>query len=425
MIVDRSISIAASAEETFRRCLDIPFVGGCLPGAQDIREDAPDSYRGVFSIRVGPVSVSLQGTVRVLETDVEGRVAVLRLEGSDRRIGGDVAGDMRIEVAEQSATECRLDVHTDVTISGKLGQFGRAVIVKKADQITEAFVQEFSRQLTAVRTPADVLAGAPATTAPAEPPPAPAARPTLATPPFPASLPAAAPAAVAAGLAVASTPAQSLGALVRRGRRIAMAATGADAARVADTPDLGAVWLTAGAAGAPDTVGVPRVATVRADGDDQLLTALGTAGVPGPHAPDAVAVAPRGAAVGDPEAMAALCRRAATVTGRPVLLVAGAPWSALLCARVASTGAAQGVAVVLDRGVAPEIDAALIVHAVGEIRDAGLELPMLAGPVPLGAVADVLRAGADGVLVDPARVPIATSLRRRLPRLRPASAAGS
>ncbi|MHA6795593.1 SRPBCC domain-containing protein [Pseudonocardia bannensis] len=434
MIVDRSISIDASAEETFRRCLDIPFVGACLPGAQDIREDTPDTYRGSFSIRVGPVAVSLQGTVRVIETDPDGRVAVLRLEGSDRRIGGDVAGDMRIKVVEHSATGCRLDVHTDVTISGKLGQFGRAVIVKKADQITEAFVQEFSRQLAAVRTPADLVAAqaapgpvtpAAAPTAPAastapQPAPAPAtaAQPTAAQPT--AAQPTAALPGAPSGLAVASTPAQSLGALVRRGRRIAMAAGRADLARIADTPELGAVWLPAGPVGTPDALGVPRVAAVRAGGDDELLAALAAAGVPGPNAPDAVAVSPRGSAVGDPDAMAALCRRAATVTGRPVLLVAGTPWSALLCARVASTGAAHGVAVVLDRGAAPQIDAALLAHAVGEIRDAGLELPVLAGPVPHGSVAEVLRAGADGVLVDPGRVPVAASLLRRLPRLRPA-----
>ncbi|NMH96826.1 SRPBCC domain-containing protein [Pseudonocardia acidicola] len=410
MIVDRSIKIAASAEETFRRCLDIAFVGACLPGAQDIREDTPDSYRGVFAIRIGPVAVSLQGTVRVLETDVAGRVAVLRLEGSDRRIGGDVAGDMRIEVVEHSETECRLDVHTDVTISGKLGQFGRAVIVKKADQITEAFVQEFSRQLAAVRTPADLVA---APSAPAAP------QSTLPTPPAAAAPAAAAP----AGLALASTPAQSLAALVRRGRRIAVAAHRDDLARAAGTPDLGAVWLSAGPVGAPGGIAVPRVAAVHAGRGDELLAALGAAGVPGAHAPDAVAVVPRGAAVGDPEVMAALCRQATTVTGRPVLLVAAAPWSALLCARVASTGVAHGVGVVLDRGVAPEIGAALLVHAVHEIRDAGLELPVLAGLVAPRDVPVVLRAGADGVLVAPGRVPVSTSLRRRLPLLRPASMA--
>jgi len=91
--------------------------------------------------------VRLQGTVRVVEVDTQARQAVLRLEGSDRGIGGNVAGDMKLQVVERSEYECELIVHTDVTISGKLGQFGQAVMVKKADQITEAFVQAFSRQL--------------------------------------------------------------------------------------------------------------------------------------------------------------------------------------------------------------------------------------------------------------------------------------
>jgi carbon monoxide dehydrogenase subunit G len=414
VIVDRSIRIVAPADETFRRCVDIPFVGACLPGARDVEPDGPDTYRGRFGIKVGPVSVSLQGTVSILESDAQARTAVLRLQGSDRRIGGEVVGDMLIAVVESSAEESRLDVHTDVTISGKLGQFGQAVVVKKADQITEAFVQEFSRRLTAV----PAVNGAAVNGAPVAAPQAPAAVPAAAVPA--AAVPAAAVPAAAVPAAAAPAPApvapagpadpHALTALFRRGRRLALVRPGGPAARAGVVP-----WLADGA-DVPRAAG-PRVVAVTAADEAELAARL-----PRPEragtGPAVVAIVPRGAAVGDPDALARL-GRAAAAAGHPVLLVATTPWAALPCARAAAAGAAHGVAVLLDTGPGDVPGgAALLALAVAEVRAAGLQLPVVVGPVADGpGVTALLERGADCVVVTPAtaRSRAASMLRRRLP----------
>jgi carbon monoxide dehydrogenase subunit G len=395
VIVDRSIRIAAPPDETFGRCVDIPFVGACLPGARDVEPDGPGTYRGRFGIKVGPVSVSLQGTVSILESDAQARTAVLRLQGSDRRIGGEVVGDMLIAVVESSAEESRLDVHTDVTISGKLGQFGQAVVVKKADQITEAFVQEFSRRLTAV----PAVNGAATNGAP------------VAAPQAPATVPAAmAPAPASAAPAGPADP-HALTALFRHGRHLALVRPRGPAARAGVAP-----WLADGA-DVPRSAG-PRVVEVTAADEAELAARL-----PRPEragaGPAVVAIVPRGAAVGDPDALARMGRTAAAA-GHPVLLVATTPWAALPCARAAAAGAAHGVAVLLDTGPgeAPG-GTALLALAVAEVRAAGLQLPVVLGPVADGPGATtLLERGADGVVVAPAaaRSRAASALRRRLRR---------
>ncbi|MCU1626378.1 MAG: hypothetical protein JWP64_1327, partial [Pseudonocardia sp.] len=297
MIVDRSIRIAAPPDETFGRCVDIPFVGACLPGARDVEPDGPGTYRGRFGIKVGPVSVSLQGTVSILESDAQARTAVLRLQGSDRRIGGEVVGDMLIAVVESSAEESRLDVHTDVTISGKLGQFGQAVVVKKADQITEAFVQEFSRRLAAV----PAVNGAATNGAP------------VAAPQAPATVPAAvAPAPASAAPAGPADP-HALTALFRHGRHLALVRPRGPAARAGVAP-----WLADGA-DVPRSAG-PRVVEVTAADEAELAARLPRTERAG-AGPAVVAIVPRGAAVGDPDALARMGRTAAAA-GHPVLLVA-------------------------------------------------------------------------------------------------------
>jgi carbon monoxide dehydrogenase subunit G len=401
VIVDRSIRITAPADETFRRCVDIPFVGSCLPGATDVEPDGPQTYRGRFGVKVGPVAVTLQGTVRIMESDEQARTALLRLQGSDRRIGGDVVGDMRIGVVEQSAEESQLDVHTDVTISGKLGQFGQAVIVKKADQITEAFVREFSRQLA--EAPAGNGAQPPAQPTPPHPEvqPEPQPEPAAAATATPAAERAGAAAAPPSTGAAAADP-HAVTALFRRSRRLTLVRGQASAL---DLRGAAPLWLAVGADGAAATG--PRIVEVAAADETELSARLPRGDRSG--GPVVVAIRPRGPAVGDVEAITRL-GRAAAAARHPVLLVATTPWSALPCARAAAVGAAHGVAVLLD---APS-DAvpALLAVAVAEIRAAGLLLPVVAGPVTNRTAATLLERGVDGVVVAPARSRVASAVRR-------------
>lgn len=425
MIVDRSINIQAPAEETFRRVLDIPFVGACLPGAKDIQEDSAEIYRGRFTVKVGPVSVTLQGAVRVLEVNAEERRAVLRLEGADRGIGGSVSGDMKIHVLEQSEGECRLVVHTDVTISGRLGQFGQAVMLKKADQITEGFVQEFSRRLAEQRVAVGAGAGgialSPAVSVDED---RRASGQQRHEPDQSDNGLAAAQHARPAAPIAPNTSVHTLGALFRRGRHLVVCRSPQDArSALRSQRDLGALWFTGGTAGPSEPEGraVPRVFAVEADSVDTLLRRLRQIDAGGPDAAAAVAVVPRGAAVADPTLMTALCRRACDVSQRPVLLVAGSPWTALTVARVAATGAAHGIAVIPNYAASDGANeawvSALVAESVAEIRSAGIELPVVAGPVPAGGpAAQLLAAGADGVLVRAARGNVATLVGRRMRR---------
>jgi len=384
VIVDRKIDIAAPAEETFRRALDIPFVSTCLPGAADVTEDEPGVYGGRFTVKVGPVRVALQGTVRVLEVNEHERRAALRLAGSDRGIGGNVAGTMTIEVIEGTAEQCELVVHTDVTISGKLGQFGQAVILKKTDQITREFVEAFSRSLTEQPAPA-------AAYCPAESPAVVTAG-TSGSAPFPESV---------------ETPrvagVHTLGALFRRGRSIVLVRGSRDVRGIGRRRDIGAAWSSN-----PGRLAEPRIPVVGVVSAETTERVRARARDLAARAVAAIAVLPRGAAVGDPAAAAELCRQAGAVSDLPVVLVAGTPWAALPSARVAASGVAQGIAVVPDHAVATgEADTGLepvLAEAVAEVRRAGLELPVIAGPVArAGAKRRLLSAGADGVLVVPRR----------------------
>jgi carbon monoxide dehydrogenase subunit G len=54
---------------------------------------------------------------------------------------------MTMSLRELSPTETELTVDTDANIGGRLGEFGGAVIKKKADQTMEQFAQNIRAEL--------------------------------------------------------------------------------------------------------------------------------------------------------------------------------------------------------------------------------------------------------------------------------------
>jgi carbon monoxide dehydrogenase subunit G len=386
MIVDRRIVIDAAAAETFDRVVDIPFVGECLPGASGVRHEGDGVYAGSFMVKVGPVKVNLDGTVSIVEQDPGTRRAVLQMKGSDRRVGGEVVGRMDLAVEEQGDAASLLVVHTEFTISGKLGQFGQAVMLKKADQITEGFVDEFSRRMTALPAAA---AEAPA--------PAVAARPDA--PAVPARIEPATPSAV--DMVDPMPLLHALLGLLRRSRYFSLVDSRADLAE----KSVGAepVWITqeavrSGVRG-PDLAATPAyVVEARLSRPEDVEAFWRDAARAGLDGAAAIALTPLGASVSDVSLLAALGSALAGHTGRPVLVVASTPWSLMSVARVAQTGVVHGIVAATRAVASPEVSA-LTCLAVEEVRRAGLESPLVAGPIVSASDAEALRAaGADGVV---------------------------
>ncbi|WP_416954373.1 SRPBCC domain-containing protein [Nocardioides sp. T5] len=409
MIVDRRIVIDAAAAETFERVVDIPFVGECLPGASGVRDTGDGVYAGNFIVKVGPVKVNLDGTVSITEHDVDARRAVLQMRGSDRRVGGEVVGRMDLAVEESGETASLLVVHTEFTISGKLGQFGQAVMLKKADQITEGFVDEFSRRMgelpvgettgTDTGRPIEIVEATGAGAVPGVQGPDAVRAAAMVQP---GAVARSEPGVVAPVDMVDPMPLlHALLGLLRRSRHFTHIESRADLGDKAVSAEP--VWIThqamrSGVRGADVAAAPAYVVEARLGRPEDVPTFWRDATRAGLDAAAAIALTPMGPAVADVAALAELGAALATQTGRPVLVVATTPWSLMSVARVAQTGVVHGI--VADTGAVTSGDATTwMCLAVEEVRRAGLESPLLAGPSASSADDDALRAaGADGVI---------------------------
>lgn len=146
MRIDQDISVPAAPEQAWAVLIDIPRVATCVPGVESVEALDGDRFRGLMKVRVGPIGLSLEGTVTVVQLDHDTRTAKMHADATDRRAAGAVRADitMSVQADAANAEHARLVISTDAQVLGKIGEFGQPIIRRKADQV----LTEFGRNLT-------------------------------------------------------------------------------------------------------------------------------------------------------------------------------------------------------------------------------------------------------------------------------------
>jgi carbon monoxide dehydrogenase subunit G len=139
--------VKASADRLWEFVKDVPTVGSCIPGASDIKAESDGSYLGTVKVRVGPISLGLDGKLSVDALDADARTISMTGEGADKRVPGNVRVKISMAVHEQGPDSSELVVVSDANIMGKLGEFGQGLIKRKADGIMKDFGKNLTKRV--------------------------------------------------------------------------------------------------------------------------------------------------------------------------------------------------------------------------------------------------------------------------------------
>ncbi len=147
MILEDSFTVDVPIEDVWAFFQDIPRLSACIPGIEEVEEIEDDVYRGVLKVKVGPLSATFSGQVKVLERIAPERMVAL-VEGEDRSSASSAKATFTgMFFPEGSGT--RLQYETDVSMRGKLAQFGFAVIRGTAKKMTGIFAKNLQEALNA------------------------------------------------------------------------------------------------------------------------------------------------------------------------------------------------------------------------------------------------------------------------------------
>jgi carbon monoxide dehydrogenase subunit G len=180
MEFDNSFEVPLPPAQAWPVLMDIRGIAPCMPGAELTEVVDDRTYKGRISVRLGPVALTFAGTVTFEQIDNANRTARVSAQGNDAKGRGSAraAADFRLEPAGSGS---KVLVHTDLTLSGAVAQYGRGVGMIQAT--ASALMTQFASNLKAQigQRPPSAAATEPAGAPPA--PTSPAADPAGAAPP--------------------------------------------------------------------------------------------------------------------------------------------------------------------------------------------------------------------------------------------------
>jgi carbon monoxide dehydrogenase subunit G len=153
MEIRQSFVVKAPPDKVWAFLTDPRRAASALPGAAVTEQTDERNFAGTITVKVGPVSTSYRGKARFEKLDPSSRS--VEVVGSGQDVKGRGGADMRMssQLSEPVPGETRVDVVSQVNVTGILAQLGRGMIQDVSDQL-------FQRFTAAVRAELEMPAGA-------------------------------------------------------------------------------------------------------------------------------------------------------------------------------------------------------------------------------------------------------------------------
>ncbi|HLM29851.1 MAG TPA: SRPBCC family protein [Acidimicrobiales bacterium] len=147
MELTNDFRVGVPVERAWELLTDVEGIAPCMPGAQ-LQEIEGDEYRGIVKVKVGPITAQYKGVARFLERDEAAHRAVLRAEGRETRGQGNANATITARL-EPDGDATNVTVVTDLTITGRVAQFGRGVLADVSAKLLGQFVDCLESKLLA------------------------------------------------------------------------------------------------------------------------------------------------------------------------------------------------------------------------------------------------------------------------------------
>jgi carbon monoxide dehydrogenase subunit G len=143
--LENSFTVPVPIDEAWRVLLDIERIAPCMPGAALDSVDG-DDFTGRVKVKLGPINLTYQGKASFVEKDETAHKAVIDARGKDQRGNGTAAAVVTARLAAEGAIT-RVDVVTDLNITGRPAQFGRGVMTDVGNKLLGQFADKLAAQL--------------------------------------------------------------------------------------------------------------------------------------------------------------------------------------------------------------------------------------------------------------------------------------
>jgi uncharacterized protein len=138
MELTNDFRVAVPPARAWEVLTDVERIAPCMPGAQ-LQEVEGDEYRGIVKVKVGPITAQYKGKATFVERDEDGGRLVLRAEGRETRGQGNANATITATLSPDGDGTA-VSVVTDLTVTGRVAQFGRGVLADVSSKLLGQFV---------------------------------------------------------------------------------------------------------------------------------------------------------------------------------------------------------------------------------------------------------------------------------------------
>ncbi len=151
MKIDYEFTVGVPVDQAWSRMLDLEKIAPCLPGAAIQEERGDGEYAGTMKVEIGPITVGYKGTVKFEETDETNHRAVLQATGRETR-GQGTASATIVSTLNEEGDDTRVNVETDMKLTGRAAQFGRGVQQDVARKLINEFASCLEKEILGQNT---------------------------------------------------------------------------------------------------------------------------------------------------------------------------------------------------------------------------------------------------------------------------------
>jgi uncharacterized protein len=148
MKIENSFEVPAPPEQAWDLLMDVPRVIPCMPGAQLAETIDDDHWKAKVAVKLGPISLNFDADIEREAADEAARRAVLLTKARESRGRGSAQATIESTLVPQNGGT-RVDIVTELALSGSVAQYGRGVIPSVAAQLTQSFADCLRAQLAA------------------------------------------------------------------------------------------------------------------------------------------------------------------------------------------------------------------------------------------------------------------------------------
>ncbi len=145
--LEKSFEVPQGADLVWEHLIDPNKVMDCVPGVTIDEKVGDNHYKGKVGMKFGPIGAKYDADIFYDELDTANKKIVLTGNGVDVKGNGNAEMTMTMNITALDGGGSKLDAIMDVTINGKIAQFGSRLITTVSNQLFKQFVSNFSKKL--------------------------------------------------------------------------------------------------------------------------------------------------------------------------------------------------------------------------------------------------------------------------------------